>query len=81
MKDCGTISIVDHDEAFRLTAVQVAVRLGYEVRPTPTADELLDRLGPDRPTLAIVEVELREAAKMVSRSCASCTRRSTAISR
>jgi DNA-binding NarL/FixJ family response regulator len=58
MKDCGTILIVDHDDAFRLTAVQVAVRLGYDARPTPTGDELLDRLGPDRPALAIVEVEL-----------------------
>jgi DNA-binding NarL/FixJ family response regulator len=38
--------------------VQVAVRLGCEARPTPTADELLERLGSDRPALAIVEVEL-----------------------
>ena len=58
MKDCGTILIVDSDDASRLTAVQVAVRLGYDARPTPTADELIDRLGPDRPKLAIVEVEL-----------------------
>ena len=56
--DCGTILIVDSDETSRLTAVQVAVRLGYDARPTPSADELIDRLGPDRPTLAIVEVEL-----------------------
>ncbi len=58
MKDCGTILIVDSDDAARLTAVQVAVRLGYDARPTPTADELLERLGRDRPALAIVEVEL-----------------------
>ena len=58
MKDCGTILIVDSDDASRLTAVQVVVRLGYDARPTPTADELIERLGPDRPTLAIVEVEL-----------------------
>jgi DNA-binding NarL/FixJ family response regulator len=58
MEDCGTILVVDHDETFRLIAVQVAVRLGYDARPTPTGDELLDRLGPDRPALAIVEVEL-----------------------
>jgi DNA-binding NarL/FixJ family response regulator len=58
MKDCGTILIVDSDDASRLTAVQVAVRLGYDARPTPTADELLERLGADRPALAIVEVEL-----------------------
>ena len=58
MKDCGTVLIVDHDDASRLTAVQVAVRLGYDARPTPNADELLERLGGDRPVLAIVEVEL-----------------------
>jgi DNA-binding NarL/FixJ family response regulator len=58
MKDCGTILIVDSDDASRLTAVQVAVRLGYDARPTPTADELLERLGQDKPALAIVEVEL-----------------------
>jgi DNA-binding NarL/FixJ family response regulator len=56
--DCGTILIVDSDDVSRLTAVQVAVRLGYDARPTPTADELIERLGQDRPTLAIVEVEL-----------------------
>ena len=58
MKDCGSILIVDSDDASRLTAVQVAVRLGYDARPTPTGDELLERLGHDRPALAIVEVEL-----------------------
>ena len=62
MNDCGTILIVDSDDASRLTAVQVSVRLGYDARPTPTADELIERLGPDRPTLAIVEVELPGAA-------------------
>jgi DNA-binding NarL/FixJ family response regulator len=55
---CGTILIVDSDDASRLTAVQAAVRLGYDARPTETADELLERLGPERPTLAILEVEL-----------------------
>ena len=58
LKDCGTILIVDSDDDSRLTAVQVVVRLGYDARPTPTADELIERLGRDRPTLAIVEVEL-----------------------
>jgi DNA-binding NarL/FixJ family response regulator len=58
MKDCGTILIVDSDDASRLTAVQVAVRLGYDARPTPSGDELLERLGRERPALAIVEVEL-----------------------
>jgi DNA-binding NarL/FixJ family response regulator len=62
VEDCGTILIVDSDDASRLTAVQVAVRLGYDARPTPTADELLERLGSDRPALAIVEVELPGAA-------------------
>ena len=62
MKDCGTILIVDSDDASRLTAAEVAVRLGYDARPTPTADELVERLGSDRPTLAIVEVELPGAA-------------------
>ena len=58
MKDCGTILVVDSDDVSRLTAVQVAVRLGYDARPTQSADELLERLGRDRPALAIVEVEL-----------------------
>jgi len=58
MKDCGSILIVDSDDASRLTAVQVAVRLGYDARPTPTGEELLERLGRDRPVLAIVEIEL-----------------------
>lgn len=58
MKDCGTILIVDSDDASRLTAVHVAVRLGYDARPTLTADELVERLGTERPALAIVEVEL-----------------------
>ena len=61
MKNCGTILVVDSDDASRLTAVQVAVRLGYDARPTPTGDELLERLGRDRPALAIVEVELPAA--------------------
>jgi len=56
--DCGTILIVDSDDTSRLVAVQVAVRLGCDARPTPTGDELIERLGQDRPTLAIVEVEL-----------------------
>jgi DNA-binding NarL/FixJ family response regulator len=56
--DCGTILIVDSDETSRLTAVQMAVRMGFNARPIPTADELIDRLGRDRPVLAIVEVEL-----------------------
>src|SRR5262245_62549738 len=58
MGDCGTILIVDHDDTSRLSAVRAAVQLGYEARPTQSGDELIDRLGDDRPTLAVVEVEL-----------------------
>jgi DNA-binding NarL/FixJ family response regulator len=58
MTDCGTILVVDHDDTSRLTAVHVAVRLGYEARPSHTGEDLLERLGGDRPALAIVEVEL-----------------------
>ena len=79
MKDCGTILIVDSDDASRLTAVQVAVRLGYDARPTRRPTSCIERLGRDRPTLAIVEVEL-PGPGTASRSCASCTRLSTAIS-
>lgn len=60
--DCGSIVIVDSDEASRLSAVHVAVRLGYDARPTATSDGLLERLAGDRPTLAIVEVELPGSA-------------------
>jgi DNA-binding NarL/FixJ family response regulator len=62
MEDCGSILIVDSDDASRLTAVQVSVRLGCEARPTPNAEELIERIGQDRPTLAIVEVELPGSA-------------------
>jgi two-component system, NarL family, nitrate/nitrite response regulator NarL len=56
--DCGTILVVDHDDATRLAAVRVAVRLGYEVCAVENAELLLERMGDDRPALAIVEVEL-----------------------
>jgi DNA-binding NarL/FixJ family response regulator len=56
--DCGTILVVDHDDATRLAAVRVAVRLGYEVCAVENAELLLEQLGDDRPALAIVEVEL-----------------------
>src|SRR5262245_27683489 len=58
MRDGGTILVVDHDDASRLTAVQAAVRLGYDARPSETGEGVLDRLDDERPTLAIVEVEL-----------------------
>ena len=38
MQDCGTILIVDSDDSSRLTAGQVAVRLGFGARPSPDAD-------------------------------------------
>ena len=58
MDDCGTILVVDHDDATRLSAVQVAVRLGCGVRAVENAALLLERLNGDRPALAVVEVEL-----------------------
>jgi DNA-binding NarL/FixJ family response regulator len=58
MDDCGTILVVDHDDATRLSAVQVAVRLGYEVCAVENAELLLERLNGTSPLLAIVEVEL-----------------------
>lgn len=56
--DCGTILIVDHDDATRSIAVRVAVRLGYEVCAAENAELLLERLDGGRPALALVEVEL-----------------------
>jgi len=58
MDDCGTILVVDHDDATRLSAVQVVVRLGYEPRAVENAELLFERLDSERPALAIVEVEL-----------------------
>lgn len=58
MGDCGTILIVDHEDASRSEAVRVAVRLGFEPRPAENAELLLERLDDERPALAIVEVEL-----------------------
>jgi len=58
MADCGTILVVDHDDANRLSAVQVAVRLGCQVCAVENAQLLLERLDDHDPVLAIVEVEL-----------------------
>jgi len=58
MGGCGTILVVDHDDAVRAAAVYVAVRLGYEVRSAENAELVLERIDEDRPALAIVEVEL-----------------------
>jgi DNA-binding NarL/FixJ family response regulator len=58
MADCGTILVVDHDDATRLSAVQVAVRLGCQVCAVENAQLLFERLDDHDPVLAIVEVEL-----------------------
>jgi DNA-binding NarL/FixJ family response regulator len=55
---CGTILVVDHDDAVRAAAVYVAVRLGYEVRCAEHAEFVFERLDETPPALAIVEVEL-----------------------
>jgi len=60
MDGCGTILIVDHEDASRTEAVRVAVRLGYEPSSAENAELVLERLdveGP-APALAILEVEL-----------------------
>ena len=54
----GTILVVDHDDAARAVAVEVASRLGHRAIATEDADGVLERLGGERPVLAIVEVEL-----------------------
>ena len=58
MADCGTILVVDHDDATRLSAVQIAVRLGCQVCAVENAQLLFERLDDHDPVLAIVEVEL-----------------------
>ncbi len=58
MGGCGTILIVDHEDASRSEAVRVAVRLGFEPSSAENAELLLERLDDERPALAIVEVEL-----------------------
>ena len=78
--DCGTILIVDHDDASRLAAVRVAVRLGYEACAVENAELLLERLDGDRPALAIVEVEL-PGRRAGSSCCESSTGGSATTSR
>jgi DNA-binding NarL/FixJ family response regulator len=58
MGDCGTILVVDDDDATREAAAQVAARLGYGVSAAENAELLLEQLDGDRPTLAVVAVEL-----------------------
>lgn len=58
MGTCGTILVVDHDDATRAVAAEVAVRLGYRAVAAENAEGVLERLGEERPALAVVEVEL-----------------------
>jgi two-component system, NarL family, nitrate/nitrite response regulator NarL len=55
---CGTILVVDHDDATRAALTQAALRLGCEVSAAENAEVLLERLDSEPPALAIVEVEL-----------------------
>jgi DNA-binding NarL/FixJ family response regulator len=57
MGNCGTILVVDHDDATRAAAVDAVVRLGYRAVEAENAALALEHLQ-DRPALAIVEVEL-----------------------
>jgi len=61
MGDCGTILVVDKDDATRAAAAQVAARLGYDVSAAENTELLLEQLGSDRPALAVVAVELAGA--------------------
>lgn len=62
MASCGTILVVDHDDATRTAAVSVAERLGYLTRADEDAESVLARLDEEPPVLAIVEVELTGAS-------------------
>jgi DNA-binding NarL/FixJ family response regulator len=56
--NCGTILVVDGEGATRISAAQVATRLGYEVSAAENAELALERLDSEPPVLAIVGVEL-----------------------
>jgi DNA-binding NarL/FixJ family response regulator len=58
MGTCGTILVVDHDDATRSAAVSVVERLGYDVTEAVEAQSVLDLLDSELLVLAIVEVEL-----------------------
>ena len=58
MGNCGTILVVDHDDATRLTATRAAVRLGHNVCAAENGELLLERLDGHSPVLAVVGVEL-----------------------
>lgn len=56
--DCGTILVVDDDDATRVAAVHVARRLGFSLLTVDSGDDFLGRLDGDRPALALLGVEL-----------------------
>jgi DNA-binding NarL/FixJ family response regulator len=58
LKNCGTILVVDGDDATRLVAARVATRLGCEVSAAENADLALERLDRLEPAAAVVGVEL-----------------------
>jgi two-component system nitrate/nitrite response regulator NarL len=58
MTSCGTILVVDHDDASRAAAVSLVARLGYRAHAVESAELALEQLDDERPALAIVEVEL-----------------------
>jgi DNA-binding NarL/FixJ family response regulator len=56
--DCGTILVVDGDDATRVAAARVATRLGCEVSAAEHAELLFERLDGVEPAAAVVAVEL-----------------------
>jgi DNA-binding NarL/FixJ family response regulator len=56
--NCGTILVVDGDDATRVAMARVATRLGCEVSAAENADLALERLDALEPTAAVVGVEL-----------------------
>lgn len=58
MGDCGTIVVVDADDATRQAAVYAAARLGLQARAFENAELFLERIDDERPAVAILEVEL-----------------------
>ena len=58
MAMCGTILVVDHDDATRAAAVSVVARLGFRPHAVEDAELVLEQLHGELPVLAIVEVEL-----------------------
>lgn len=58
MGDCGTILVVDGDDATRVAAARVATRVGSDVCTAENAELLLERLDGLAPAAAVVAVEL-----------------------